>query len=152
MATAVQQEVACPKCGGAMWDNRLSKKNPKQPDFKCRNRACDGVIWPPRNGTRQAAPPQNNAPQPFSQGGPLPYEVETGAPPAHYAPPQTAAVAATTATDPFLTLAQLYARCMDTALALANQKGIAALGGDTAGAVAAMCATLFIAAKDRGVR
>jgi hypothetical protein len=39
---------ACPKCGGRMWDNRLSKRNPKAPDFKCRDRSCDGVIWPAR--------------------------------------------------------------------------------------------------------
>ena len=39
---------ACPKCGGRVWDNRLSKRNPKAPDYKCRDRACDGVIWPPR--------------------------------------------------------------------------------------------------------
>ena len=38
----------CPKCGGAMYDNRETKKNPKQPDFKCKDRDCDGVIWPPR--------------------------------------------------------------------------------------------------------
>jgi hypothetical protein len=31
-----------------MWDNRLSKRNPKAPDYKCRSRSCDGVIWPPR--------------------------------------------------------------------------------------------------------
>jgi hypothetical protein len=41
-------EESCPKCGGRMWDNRLSKKNPKAPDFKCRDRSCDGVIWPPK--------------------------------------------------------------------------------------------------------
>ena len=29
-----------------MWDNRLTKRNPKAPDFKCRDRSCDGVIWP----------------------------------------------------------------------------------------------------------
>lgn len=39
---------ACPKCGGAMWDNRLSKRNAKAPDFKCRNRSCSGVVWPGR--------------------------------------------------------------------------------------------------------
>ena len=49
-------EPSCPKCGGRMWDNRLSKRNPKAPDFKCRNRSCDGVIWPPRN----AAPVNND--------------------------------------------------------------------------------------------
>ena len=38
----------CPKCGGKMWDNRLGKRNPKAPDFKCRDRDCDGVIWPPK--------------------------------------------------------------------------------------------------------
>lgn len=45
-----EEAPACPKCGGRMWDNRLSKRNPKAPDFKCRDRACDGVIWPPRQG------------------------------------------------------------------------------------------------------
>jgi single-strand DNA-binding protein len=41
----------CPKCGGEMWDNRASKRNPKAPDFKCKDKACDGVIWPPRDGS-----------------------------------------------------------------------------------------------------
>ena len=38
----------CPKCQGPMWDNRAGKRNPKAPDFKCKDRECDGVIWPPR--------------------------------------------------------------------------------------------------------
>ena len=38
----------CPKCGGLMWDNRLTKRNPKAPDYKCRDRSCEGVIWPAR--------------------------------------------------------------------------------------------------------
>jgi hypothetical protein len=37
---------ACPTCGGRMWDNRASNRNPKAPDFKCRDRTCDGVLWP----------------------------------------------------------------------------------------------------------
>jgi hypothetical protein len=41
-------EPTCPKCGGRMWDNRVTKRNPRAPDFKCRDRSCDGVIWPPR--------------------------------------------------------------------------------------------------------
>jgi hypothetical protein len=41
-------EPTCPKCGGRMWDNRSSKRNPKAPDYKCRSRSCDGVIWPTR--------------------------------------------------------------------------------------------------------
>jgi hypothetical protein len=36
----------CPKCGGPMWDNREGKKNPKAPDYKCKDKGCDGVIWP----------------------------------------------------------------------------------------------------------
>jgi len=35
----------CPKCGGPMWDNREKKTNPKAPDFKCRDKGCDGTIW-----------------------------------------------------------------------------------------------------------
>jgi hypothetical protein len=38
----------CPQCEGAMWDNRVGKRNPKAPDFKCRDKSCDGVIWPPK--------------------------------------------------------------------------------------------------------
>jgi hypothetical protein len=50
---------ACPDCGGEMYDNRATKKNPKQPDFKCKDykAGCQGVIWPPKtavvNGNRQ---------------------------------------------------------------------------------------------------
>src|SRR5438270_727932 len=45
-------EPSCPKCGGRVWDNRLTKRNPKAPDFKCRDRSCDGVIWPAKPGQR----------------------------------------------------------------------------------------------------
>lgn len=62
----------CPKCGGPVWDNRLDKKNSRAPDFKCKDKSCDGVIWPPRGnpantqgdipgldaGVRQPPPPQ----------------------------------------------------------------------------------------------
>jgi len=49
---------ACPKCGGAMWDNRASKKNPRAPDFKCKKSDCDGVIWPVKQSA--AAPAANS--------------------------------------------------------------------------------------------
>ena len=49
-------EPSCPKCGGRMWDNRLSKRNPKAPDYKCRSRSCDGVVWPPRSGAQAGKP------------------------------------------------------------------------------------------------
>ncbi len=43
--------VSCPKCGGRMWDNRLTKRNPRAPDYKCQNRSCDGVVWPSSGST-----------------------------------------------------------------------------------------------------
>lgn len=46
----------CPKCQGPMWDNRVGKRNPKAPDFKCKDKECDGVVWPPRGATTAAAP------------------------------------------------------------------------------------------------
>lgn len=39
----------CPICSSEMWDNRETKKNPKAPDFKCKDKTCDGVIWPPKD-------------------------------------------------------------------------------------------------------
>ena len=49
-------EQSCPKCGGRMWDNRLTKRNPKAPDYKCRDRSCDGVVWPPKGEKAEPAP------------------------------------------------------------------------------------------------
>lgn len=53
-----EESPDCPKCGGRVWDNRLTKRNPKAPDYKCRDRGCDGVIWPARlaNGAKPDAP------------------------------------------------------------------------------------------------
>jgi hypothetical protein len=42
----MQAMPVCPECGEKVWDNRESKKNPKAPDFKCRDKKCDGAIWP----------------------------------------------------------------------------------------------------------
>jgi hypothetical protein len=44
-----------------MWDNRLTKRNPKAPDYKCQNRSCDGVVWPPK--TTAAAPAEKDEKQ-----------------------------------------------------------------------------------------
>src|SRR5215203_2378321 len=53
---------SCPQCGGAMWDNREGKRNPKAPDFKCKDRECDGVVWPPRGAAAAvAAAPASSA-------------------------------------------------------------------------------------------
>ena len=67
-------EPSCPKCGSRMWDNRLSKRNPKAPDFKCRNRSCDGVIWPPKAGQRASS--NGRDPLGESSAGPLVPEPE----------------------------------------------------------------------------
>jgi hypothetical protein len=66
-------EPSCPKCGGRMWDNRLSKRNPKAPDFKCRNRSCDGVVWPAKAGQRASANGRNGT---ADSSGPLVPEAE----------------------------------------------------------------------------
>jgi hypothetical protein len=56
----MSDEVMCPKCGGRTWDNRATKKNPKAPDFKCRDRTCDGCVWPPKEGQRTQSAPQRS--------------------------------------------------------------------------------------------
>ena len=80
---------ACPICGGPMWDDRLTKRNPKAPDFKCRNRprqrggpGCEGVIWPPRDGSPSPYP----APRPRAASRPTSPPVDVGPPP-DFAPP-----------------------------------------------------------------
>ena len=58
-ARAMDEET-CPKCGGRMWDNRLTKRNPRAPDFKCRDRSCDGVIWPSKAGEPKKVEVESN--------------------------------------------------------------------------------------------
>ena len=36
--TAVMAEHPCPNCGSEVYDNRTDKRNPKAPDFKCKNK------------------------------------------------------------------------------------------------------------------
>jgi hypothetical protein len=54
----------CPTCGTSMWDNRPKKAagemNPKAPDFKCKDKSCQGVIW--KYGEKPRAP-RATAPQ-----------------------------------------------------------------------------------------
>ncbi|WP_284351848.1 Rad52/Rad22 family DNA repair protein [Roseisolibacter agri] len=64
------EQVACPKCGGRMWDNRLTKRNPKAPDFKCRDRSCDGVVWPPRAASPAAESEPMDGPPPAAEEAP----------------------------------------------------------------------------------
>lgn len=59
----------CPKCQGAMWDNRAGKRNPKAPDYKCKDRECEGVIWPARDALATLAAPAGAAPAQAAAGG-----------------------------------------------------------------------------------
>jgi hypothetical protein len=56
----VGEAPPCPKCGGEMWDNRAGRRNPRAPDFKCKDKSCAGVIWPPRDSA--SAPPADEGP------------------------------------------------------------------------------------------
>jgi len=35
----------CPDCSSDMWDNRDDKRNPRSPDFKCKDKSCGKAIW-----------------------------------------------------------------------------------------------------------
>jgi hypothetical protein len=61
-ASAPANAATCPKCQkGGMWDNRaenVARRNrgeKERPDFRCRDRACDGVIWPPKDAAQSDA-------------------------------------------------------------------------------------------------
>jgi hypothetical protein len=60
-ATSPNDAPACPKCGGKdMWSNveenriRAAKGEKLRPDWKCKDRSCDGVLWPPKVKAAQA--------------------------------------------------------------------------------------------------
>ncbi len=38
--------VSCPKCGGQMWNNIEGKRNPKAPDYACKDKqGCGAGVW-----------------------------------------------------------------------------------------------------------
>jgi hypothetical protein len=106
-----------------MWDNRETKKNPKAPDYKCRDRNCDGVIWPPK--TPKAATPPKQA---FSAGPRIP-EMDGASP-----------------MDKLDRLFALYGVCLSEAIQQAKKLDEADVGS-TPESLASMCHTLFIAAS-----
>ena len=71
-------DPSCPTCSGTMWDNRPKKAsgdaNPKSPDFKCKDKACGGVIWKygekPRGPVPQTRGPLIDAPAPTDEDAP----------------------------------------------------------------------------------
>ena len=40
----------CAVCGGDVWDNRNDKRNPKAPDFKCKDKDCGHAAWIQKDG------------------------------------------------------------------------------------------------------
>jgi len=72
MGPLASDEPSCPKCGGRMWDNRLSKRSVKAPDYKCRSRSCDGVIWPTRAGGK-VEPAEASVPEYSVDASELPF-------------------------------------------------------------------------------
>lgn len=70
-ATTSNSGVKCPKCSGPCWDNRLSKRNPKSPDYKCRDKSCDGVIWPPRPTSAKTKAADDDAHDAYLDSSPL---------------------------------------------------------------------------------
>jgi hypothetical protein len=141
--TLTQTEVSCPKCGGATWDNRTSKRNPRQPDFKCKNRACDGVIWPPREsrtGQRAQQAPQNGRQgYDIPPAGTMPYDG-----PVSHAPQPTEQAPETEATTRFKNLVNVQRACFRAALRLASDANAAGVPVSLEG-VSALTAQLLIA-------
>ena len=45
MPNVMEPIDTCQKCGGPVWDNRVDKKNPKGPDFKCKDKECGEGFW-----------------------------------------------------------------------------------------------------------
>lgn len=76
---ADEPPAKCPKCDGQMFDNRATKRNVKAPDFKCRDRDCDGVYWPgqwpPAVQDAQVAAQQDVAGTPAGAGLTFPPEM-----------------------------------------------------------------------------
>lgn len=121
-----------------MYDNRDSKKNPKSPDFRCKDKSClddkgfATALWEKdiiKKGGVPAAPA--NAKQPLSSGGPLPWEKEDALP--H---------------EKLDKMFNVYDACLDHAHIAAIKR----FGKDvTDTAVAAMAATLYIDARKSGL-
>ena len=61
--------MTCPQCGGEMWDNTApgAKKNPKGPDYKCKDKDCAHAVWLPK-GTKPAAKAATPAVKPAPTG------------------------------------------------------------------------------------
>lgn len=50
----------CPDCGGEIYDNRRDKRNPRAPDYRCRDQECGWKHWLTKRPGRQARTPSGN--------------------------------------------------------------------------------------------
>lgn len=139
--------MQCPKCAGPMWDNRQTKRNPKSPDYKCKDKGCDGVVWPEKKGGGTARFVAGATAEP-SEGfdDPPPYDDP-------YAPvignAQGARIADAAQEAQFASLIRLHRRCFDSAVLLVvRDKPTALFRWD---AISALTAQLFIEANKRGI-
>ena len=64
MPKPITLERSCPVCdGNEFWDNRLTKKTPKHPDYKCSNKECKnedgypGALWEEEKKPVKKTPP-----------------------------------------------------------------------------------------------
>lgn len=118
-------EFDCPKCGGPVYDNRHDKKNPKAPDFKCKDRNdCGWSKWEDRG--RNGGGNRGGGNRSNGNGG----GNRTAGP-----------------SRPQRPLGPLYYQCMKVA-----QKTVADIIGESATAadIIAATATLFIGAHQTG--
>ena len=131
---------SCPTCGGRMWDNRLTKRNPKAPDFKCRDRRCDGVLWPGEHNVARPVVERGNAANRDAGAG-------------EQAPETRAGNGAGSATPLRRSLRDCYLDVTDFVLGEVRPKYEAAGLPCTDATVAAIAATLFIGVcKTRDLR
>jgi hypothetical protein len=146
MPDVTEMPVRCTACGGTeFWDNRNDKKNPKSPDFKCKDKDCNEGYWLAK-GAKAAAP----APAARRLGpAALPTDAEESA--------QVRAIqlAAAGAGVPVYSFEQLKARHAQCVLHALEQVEVLEKYGTPAGsvpeAVIAMANTLFIERSKRGV-
>ncbi len=57
--------MECPRCNGMMFDNTLNKKNPKGPDYRCKDKECIDpetgyvtAVWLPKEEVFQGTKPK----------------------------------------------------------------------------------------------
>lgn len=113
----------CPRCGAALFDNRVDRAGPRSPLARCSNTLCVDALgrrsgfWE-KDLAPKTAPAAPDPARPANGAGPAGAEFDRATAERHY-------------------------RCL--LHVVRNELPlIAALGGDTVGAVAAMTATLFI--------